>query len=340
MEKPEMQEMQVYDEYAPFESKETVQEEHNNDELQVQDETGNESGSDSGSDEQEDRQYTDLEEFALTQGWSPEGKKDAKTWLADGQKINEKRVNKLHDEINNLNKKIEDGFKSLNQGKEKQSLSEQLSNVRSQFNEAVEEGDTELANELQEKIFELRSKIQSSDSSDSRKETESDQKPKKPEDDPVFKDWVEENDWFELDPDMNAHATYVFNRLNNKQAERIAQGKAPLTLQQMLNKTAEITKNKFFGNKNNSEEAKKENNSMKTVPKSIQRHTGRSPVNSGQNRNGKPVSNHSFDNMDANAKEAYNAFKVEGLNMKPEEFAKTWHETDQQGNLATRFIGD
>lgn len=175
-----------------------------------------------------------IEELATQIGWRPdydgENSVDAATYILKSREIQDsmKDHNKdLKNQLNNLQGSI-DSLKEHNQRvyqAEVKRLQGELNNLKKEKKEAIELADVDKVTELDEKINSLQQDLN---------EPEPIQKPSG---NPLFDDWVKDNQWYLNDDDMAQYADSVAQQYQGAPADRI--------YAIVRNKVAEVFPEKF-----------------------------------------------------------------------------------------------
>lgn len=175
-----------------------------------------------------------IEELATQIGWRPdydgENSVDAATYILKSREIQDsmKDHNKdLKNQLNNLQGSI-DSLKEHNQRvyqAEVKRLQGELNNLKKEKKEAIELADVDKVTELDEKINSLQQDLN---------EPLPEQKPTG---NPLFDDWVKDNQWYLNDDDMAQYADSVAQQYQGAPADRI--------YAIVRNKVAEVFPEKF-----------------------------------------------------------------------------------------------
>lgn len=139
-----------------------------------------------------------VEQEAVAHGWKPKEQFDdstGKKWRTADEFMDRKP---LFDKIDEQHRKLKDLEKGLNALSEHNKRIEQsaydraLTALRSERKEALEEGDLVKAEELRDRMDEIKEQVR--------------QVPQTKQPDPYFETWVEKNTWYTQDRDMKAYA--------------------------------------------------------------------------------------------------------------------------------------
>jgi hypothetical protein len=133
---------------------------------------------------------------------------DAETYIRRGRDIQDNMRKSLKEQRQQLNDMAEsiEALKSHNERVYKTEISKlkaQLTTLKSQKKEAVEDGNVEKVNEIDEQIDYIKGSIDTKEPEKSEKVNE------KPELTPEFKKWLNENPWYETDDEMAAVADNI-----------------------------------------------------------------------------------------------------------------------------------
>ena len=163
---------------------------------------------------QEPVQLTAIEEKAASQGWRPkdEWDGDPDEWVPAREFV---RVGELFKKIDDQNRTIKEFKKTLEQFSKhhadvrKVEYERALADLRAVKKEAIQEGDADLLLDVDERIALVR---------EAQKEaTKPVQIPDAPAaDNPLFRNWVARNGWYQTNPAMRAYADRLGNELGAK----------------------------------------------------------------------------------------------------------------------------
>lgn len=169
--------------------------------------------------EPEERDYSDTELEAMKHGWRPPeefDEEDENKRFVSAEEFLDRQ--KFFDEIKDLKKKTKkqdeviNALKDHNQMISKRMYDQAMQDLKSQKKEAIEDGDGDKVNELDDEIQNLNEEYNSQPSVESQDE------------DPFveyFNDWVQENTWYNQDEDLKEYADAIGRRYvrNNPNAE-------------------------------------------------------------------------------------------------------------------------
>jgi len=170
-----------------------------------------------------EQQETQTEQRARAQGWMPQDEwvdqggdpeqwKPADQFVKDGEEIagiTRERNRKLESEVADLKKSMQD-MKQMLTKREQRGYDKALQDIQAKREKAVEDGDTEEFNKLEKQKGQLEK--ERNEIAQSAPEEGSDQE------DPAFREWVNENSWYDesKNPEMAATAEGIANSLTRQ----------------------------------------------------------------------------------------------------------------------------
>lgn len=175
----------------------------------------------------DDVQLSEAEEKAIRLGWVPKDqfKGDPDKWRP-AEDFLERGVNmlpllqrdneKLHRGMSRLEKRLEEQnrtfeeFQKFTENAEKRAYERARSELESRLDGAIQTADVVAAQQARKELAALEN--------ERPKPVEKPREDDKPKVDPVFKDWMDENPWFNSDPALAGYATKVFGQLERTQA--------------------------------------------------------------------------------------------------------------------------
>lgn len=123
---------------------------------------------------------------------------------------------KLHKGMSRLEKRLEEQartfeeFQKYNEKIEERAYRRAKAELEAKLEASVQTGDVSGAKQATQELANLESERQ--------RPVEKQKEPEKPQVDRVFKDWMDENPWFNSDPALTGYATKVFGDLEKKMA--------------------------------------------------------------------------------------------------------------------------
>ena len=99
-------------------------------------------------DQKQEREYSDLEKTAMDIGWDPNGKKDAKSFIIDGQKMRNEKITDLYE--------LHADMKELMKQQKEHAYEQARKDLLAQRDEAIQRGDLDEVRKLDRDEGELK----------------------------------------------------------------------------------------------------------------------------------------------------------------------------------------
>ena len=231
-----------------------------------------------------------FEEEASRQGWKPDGELDAQQFVEKGEKIagiQKKRNAELQSRVERLEKSNKEfgEYQSKLLQKEKANSAALLAELEAKRAVAINDGDGQAFNQLDQEIAKTRQEI---NAPDPRQISEQ-------EWGRMTEAWLAENDWYNTNKKLQVYANGLVEEIQ-------AQGYTGAQYYAELTRRVKSDFSEEFSNPNQN---------------------GANGVESGNFKSTEKKEEHSYDNLDKEAKAACDRFIADGLITK-EEFVKTY----------------